>query len=479
MFKSVKKLIYDRTMLKAILILAWPTVLEQALQTGIQYINTAMVGSIGAQASAAIGLTTSVVWLMISTFSALGMGVLSVVAKAAGAKDFEKTKAAYTQSIILTLISGLIMSAIALGISPFLPGWLGAGEEIKKDAFLYFSITSIPMIFRAGAIIFGSVLRATGNTKTPMQVTSLTIICNIILNYLLINPSHELFIGPVSITIWGAGLGVLGSAIAASICFALNGILMFVAFCKSPYFSIRHTKIRLDKPVMGECLRIGLPITAQRVIICLGFVVFTALITKLGTIAIATHSIAIIAEEAFYIPGFGMQAAAATLAGNAVGEKNAQKLRHISLIINLMAMFVMTMLSVLLFIFPDTVMSFFTKDAQVISGGASILRIVAVSEPLFAVAIIMEGVFAGIGDVKAPFFIAVLSMWGIRILATFLCVTYFGLGLNAVWICMVGDNTVRCILLSIRFFKRNWNSYIDNISSCSDINSCNNINSCL
>lgn len=472
MFKSIKNTIYSREILKAIFVLAWPTVLEQALQTGIQYINTAMVGSISAQASAAVGLTTSTVWLMINAFAAVGMGVLSVVAKAIGAKDFEKAKVAFTQSVILALVSGLVIGAIALGISPFLPGWLGASEEIQRDAFLYFSITSIPTVFRAAAIIFGAVLRASGNTKTPMQVTTLTIICNIILNYLLINPSHLLTIGPISITVWGAGLGVLGSAIAAAVCFAVNGILMFVVFCRSPYCTIRHTKIRLDKPVMGECLRIGFPIAAQRAVMSLGYVVFTALITKLGTIAIATHSIAIIAEQAFYIPGLGMQTAAATLAGNAVGERNAEKFRNVSLMINFITMFVMAILSILLFIFPDMIMSIFTKDAQVIAGGAVILRIVAVSEPFFAVAVIMEGIFNGIGNVKVTFFISVFSMWGIRILSTFLCVTLFGLGLNAVWICMVADNTARCILLSARFFRRNWNSYIDNIHGCNNMESC-------
>lgn len=460
----MKSLVYDKEILRVIWVLAWPTVLEEALNTGVQYIDTAMVGRIGVQATAAVGLTASAVWLLTGSFTAIGVGVLSCIAKAIGAEDYEKAKTACTQSVILTLVCGIIIGAIALGISPFLPGWLGAKPDVERDAFLYFFITSIPMVFRAAASIFGAALRATGNTKTPMQVTTLSIISKVVLNYFLINSTHAVSFGPISFTIWGAGLNLLGAAIASSICFFANGVLMFIALCRSPFFTIRCTKIRLCKPVMGECIRIGLPIAAQRTTIYFGHIIFTALVSRLGTIAIATHSIALIAEEAFYIPGYGMQAAAATLAGNAVGEKNAKKLRKVSITITLMAAFIITILSILLFIFPDTVMAIFTKDSQVIAGGSAILRIVAVSEPLFAVSIIMEGIFNGIGDVKTPFIISVFSMWSIRILFTYLCVVQFGLGLNAVWICMVGDNVTRCILLSSGFFRRNWQSHIN--SSC-------------
>lgn len=459
--RAEKNLNYNKTMLKEILVLAWPTVIEEGMHTGVQYISTAMVGRVGAEASAAVGLTLSTVWLMTGSFTALGMGVLSCIAKAIGAKDYEKAKIACTQAVIIALISGIIIGAISVGISPFLPRWLGAKPDIERDAFLYFFVTSIPMVFRAASSILGATLRATGNTKTPMQVSTFSIICNIILNYILINAPQTLSFGSFSINIWGAGLGVLGAAIASAICFCLNGVLMFLALCRSPYFSIRDTKISICKPVMGECMKVGLPIAGQRAIIHLGHVVFTALISQLGTTAIATHSIALAAEEAFYIPGYGMQAAAATFAGNAVGEKNAKKLREVCLTITLITIFIMTILSILLFVFPSTVMRFFTKDTEVIARGAVILRIVAVSEPLFAVSIIMEGIFNGIGDVKAPFIISVLSMWMIRLSFTYLCVVHLYLGLNAVWICMVADNVIRCILLLIRFFRRNWDSYIN------------------
>ena len=119
-------------MLRTVCMLSWPTVLEQALQTGAQYVDTAMVGRIGMQASAAVGLTASAMWLITGPLAAIGMGVLSCISKAIGAEDRQKAGIACNQTVLLTLATGVLFGAIALGISPFLPDWLGAGWQIRR-----------------------------------------------------------------------------------------------------------------------------------------------------------------------------------------------------------------------------------------------------------------------------------------------------------------------------------------------------------
>ena len=227
-----------KTMLRTVCMLSWPTVLEQALQTGAQYVDTAMVGRIGMQASAAVGLTASAMWLITGPLAAIGMGVLSCISKAIGAEDRQKAGIACNQTVLLTLATGVLFGAIALGISPFLPDWLGAGREIRRDAFRYFFITSLPMVFRAAAVIFGAAIRATGNTRTPMKITAISLLVNISLNYFLISPSRVLFLGPLRFHIWGGGLGVTGAAVATALAYVLNGVLMFAALGRSPYFRI-------------------------------------------------------------------------------------------------------------------------------------------------------------------------------------------------------------------------------------------------
>lgn len=461
MFKKLSAVFRDRALLRDIFALAWPTVMEQALQTLVQYADTAQVGAIGAHASASVGLTSTMMWLIGAPMFAMATGVLSCISRSLGARDRETARTAAVQSIFLTVLLGVTIGAVTLSISPFLPGWLGAAPEIRGDASLYFFIVCLPMPFRASSIMFSSVLRATGDTKTPMVINTVMNLANITLNFLFINPSRTLTLGPVSFPMWGAGWGVTGAAVATAISFCLGGALMFAAALRCPALGLRESQWRVHRGVMSRCVRVGLPIAGERVTACLGQVLFTALIARLGTIAIAAHSIAITAEQAFYIPGYGMQAAAATLSGFAAGEKNEEKLMRVSFAITVIAAVLMGLLSVLLFCFPGAMMSLFTPDREVIELGAQVLRIVAVSEPFFAVVIILEGVFNGVGDTKVPFLISASTMWGVRIFFTFLCVAVFHLGLTSVWLCMVADNVTRCVLLSVRYGRGKWKRGIE------------------
>ncbi|WP_160676140.1 MATE family efflux transporter [Clostridium sp. C8-1-8] len=456
MLETKKRLLNNKNMIIAIFALAWPSIIEQALQTIVQYADSAMVGRIGPEASAAVGLTTTVTWLINSPFFAMGIGVLAYISLSIGAKKYERAKIAAVQSILITLILGVMVGIITLSVSPFLPKWLGADVSIQRNASLYFGIICIPMIFRASSIIFGAVLRSTGDMKTPMMVNLIMNVVNIALNFLLIYDTRTLVIGGFKLHIYGAGLGVVGSATATAIAHCISGSLMFIALYRNKLVSPKGQKIRLNKPIMKKCIEVGFPVSLERVATCLGQVVFTSLITRLGTVALAAHSIAITAEQAFYIPGYGMQASAATLAGNALGEKDEKKLHHTSTTIIGIAVAVMTITGGILFLFPNFMMSIFTQDPTVIKTGASVLRIVAISEPMFGALIILEGIFNGVGDTKTPFFFSVFSMWGIRILSTFLCVAVFGLGLKAVWFCMVADNVVRFSLLLTRFISGHW-----------------------
>lgn len=445
-----------KKMIAAIIALAWPSILEQALQTAVLYVSSAMVGQLGAKASAAVGLTTTVNWLINSPSFAMGVGVLAFISFCIGAKELGQAKIAAIQSIIITLALGLIIGIITLSVSPFLPKWLGAAPEIQGTASTYFAIICLPMLFRVATIVFGAVLRSTGDMKTPMKVNLIMNIINIVLNFLLIYGTRKIHILGFTITMFGAGLGVTGSAIAMAISFFISGSLMFYALYKNELISPRGKKIRLDVPVMKKCISVGLPVTVERVVTCLGQVVFSSLVTRLGTIAFAAHSIALTAEEAFYIPGYGMQAAASTLAGNALGEKNEKKLRCTSLTIVGIAVSIMTITGAVLFLFPDKMMSIFISDATVIKSGSAVLRIVALSEPIFGALVILEGIFNGIGDTRTPVIVSIISMWGVRIFSTFMCISVFKLGLNAVWLCMIGDNVFRFSVLFISFLRGTW-----------------------
>lgn len=441
-----------RPTINSICNLAWPAIVQEALNVIVTYVDTAMVGALGASASAAVGLTGSVGWLVSSIMIALGIGILAVCAQSVGAHNTKKVQKAGQQAFFMTLIAGSLLTLICVSIAPFLPTWLGGDISIRKDASLYFMIISIPMILRSSLLILSSALRGVSDMKTPMLIQFYMNIINIVLNYFLIYPTHSFY----SIMIPGFGLGIKGAAIATAISFTVGGLLMFKHYYQNPIFSFKQTGFHFDWPVFKECLNIGVPVVMERSVICLGHVTFASLIAKLGVVPFAAHTIAIQAEQAFYIPGYGFQSAASTLVGNAIGEKDEHKVKLTTYLISAITFFLMFIAGLLLFVFARPLMSFFTPDLQVIEMGTHVLKIVSVSEPIYGVLVILEGTFNGMGDTKAPFVYSLFTMWGIRILGSWIMIHIFSLSLEAVWAMMVCDNIARCFLLAKRFLQKKW-----------------------
>ena len=432
--------------------LAWPAIVQEALATLVVYADTAMVGALGANASAAVGLTATVGWLVSSLAGVAGVGVLSVCAQADGAGDEALLNRAGQQALFLTLFTGALLTAVCLGIAPFLAGWLGGDEAIRADATAYFTIVSIPLVFRAAVLTLSGALRGVSDMKTPMLIGLIMNGVNIVLNFFLIFPSRRIGRVPV----YGAGLGVRGAAIATAVSLSIGGMLMFLRFVQNPRFGFRRTGFHPDRAVLSRCLSIALPVALQRGVICFGHILFSSLIARLGVVPLAAHTIAIQAEQAFYVPGYGLQAAAATLAGNAAGEGNERKLRRTGFLLSAAAALLMLAAGALLFFLAPALMRLFAPDEAVVRLGAAVLRIVSVSEPVYGVLVVLEGVFNGMGDTRPPVLYAVCTSWGVRVLGSALMIYGFHLGLRAVWVMMVLDNTCRCLLLLRRFRSGKW-----------------------
>lgn len=440
-------------MLPVIFALAWPTMLEQAMNTAVQYVDAAMVGRLGAMATAAVGVTTTINWMIGSTVSALGVGFLSFIARAYGAGDRQRAARVSSQAVLAVLVSGLLFTVLPLALHRQVPRWMQAGEDIRDTAGRYFFILYTPMLLRAASIIFGTALRASGDTKTPMRVGVMMNVINVVLNYLLIYPTHTVW----GVTVPGAGWGVEGAAIASAVSYAAGGIGITLALWRHPVISPKGQKLRPDWEILKPCLKVALPSTLQRFGTSFGYVAFAAMINALGTVPLAAHSIANTVESAFYVPGYGMQTAAATLTGNALGAKDKNRMRDLSQMLLILEIGMMVISGTLLFIFAPGMMRLFTADAAVIALGATVLRMVAVSEPFYGVAIILEGMLQGVGDTVTPFFFNILGMWGVRILGTFLCTRVFHFGLIGAWSCMIAHNLLLFLLLTLHFRRGKWN----------------------
>ncbi len=446
----------DKKTMIAILTLAWPTMLEQLMQTAVQYIDTAMVGSLGTEATAAVGATSTVGWLIGGMVSAWGVGFLSYIAKACGAKDQEAAARASAQAVVVTLLCGVAFTALTLGLSGLIPRWMKVDESIRPLATRYFFILYTPMLFRSATIIFGTILRAAGDTKTPMKVGVWVNLINVALNFLLIYPTRSMTLLGVTFTMPGAGLEVTGAAIASAIAVAMGGVYITVVLWRHPIISPKGQRFRPDGRILRPTLRIAIPNMFQRFGTSLGYVAFAAMINALGPVAASAHTVANTVESLFYIPGYGMQTAAATLTGNAYGAKDRGRMKTLARMFIPIEVGLMILSGGLLFVFAPALVDVFSNDPAVIRLGSTVLRMVAVSEPFYGFSIIVEGMMQGVGQTKLPFIFNVAGMWIVRILGTWICTVPLEMSLVAAWTCMIAHNLLLFGLFLTVYLRGRW-----------------------
>lgn len=434
--------------LKTLIVLAIPTMIEEVLATLLQYVDTAMVGHLGEQATASVNVTTTVTWLVSSIPSAIGVGILALIAKALGQRDEELIRTLSKQALLLVVIFGIITGGISMLLAPYIPGWMGAEEAIWKDASAYFFIISIPMVFRTAGSVLGAAIRATKDTKTPLYISVITNGMNAGLNYLLI---------------YTAGLGVVGAAIASAVSYTCFGILMFVAYRKNAYLRWEWNTFRIDTARLKECAKVSIPVLGTSMMSCMGYVVFASLVSGMGTTVFAAHSIAVTAETIFYIPGYGLRTATSTLVGISLGEGDREKFHMVSRVSIAVTMVMMVVNGFILYFVSYPLMCLLTNSATVAGMGAEMLKLVAFSEPFFGLMIVMEGIFYGLGRTRYAFFVETFSMWGIRILSTAIVVLVFQLSLRAVWYCMIADNVSKAVLFTIPMLSGKVDIPVNNI----------------
>jgi putative MATE family efflux protein len=290
-----------------------------------------------------------------------------------------------------------------------------------------------------------------------MKVGILVNAINVILNFLLIYPTRQLNILGVSFSMPGAGWGVVGAAAASAISFVIGGIYITVALWRHPTLSPKGQSIRPNREILKPCLAVALPNMAQRFGTSLGYVAFASMINSLGEVATAAHTIANTVESAFYIPGFGMQTAAATLAGNAYGAQDRHRMKELARMFIPIEVTLMILSGGALFFLAPSLVGIFSKSQEVTLLGITVLRMVALSEPFYGVSIIIEGMMQGMGRTVLPFLFNIMGMWGIRIVGTFLCTKLFGMGLVSAWACMIAHNLLLFVMFLVCYLTGQWN----------------------
>ncbi len=423
-----------RTVFWSVVAVALPTMLEQILSVLMQYVDTAMVGHLGANATAAVSTSTTITWLIGSIPVAFGVGAMTQIAQAIGAGERHKISQVAKISLIFAVGVGIVLETICLLLCPFVAGWMGAAAEVAPAATRYFFWISVPIIFKSLNIILSAAIRATKDTKTPMYIGISANALNVILDYIFIY-----------IFSWG----VDGAAYATCISSVFSGAMTLIAFLRHKEFKFEGNFFAVDKEFHSRMWKLAIPVLLINVASTSGYVVFAGLVSHMGTIIFAAHSIAVGAEELFYIGGYGFKSAANTMVGISYGEQDHDKYHAVCVSSILATLGIMTVSGILLFIFAKPLMGFFTNDPEVIALGATVLKMVAFNEPFFGLYIISEGIYYGLGRTKYPFIIEFAGMWLIRILSTYIGIHFFGMGLIYVWCCMIADNVLKAIFLTV------------------------------
>lgn len=437
--------------------LSIPSIVAQLSSIVMQYIDASMVGSLGADASASIGLVSTTTWLFGGLCMAATAGFSVQVAHRIGANDFTEARAVLRQGLVAIGLFGLTLALIGVSISGFLPGWLGGDEVIRRDASLYFFIYALFLPVLQMNFLAGSMLRCSGNMHMPSLAGVLMCVLDVIFNFFLIFPSRDIRLGSFTLFMPGAGLGVEGAALGTVLAETIAaGLLLWFLLTRSPQLRLtkEHGRFRPTAATLRKALHIGLPMGIEHAVICGAQIMTTVIVAPLGIFAIAANSFAITAESLCYMPGYGIADAATTLVGQSMGAGRRDLTRRFAYITVFMGMLIMGVMGVIMYVAAPQIIGVMTPVDEIRELGVMTLRIEAFAEPMFAAAIVAYGVFVGAASTLIPCLMNFFSIWAVRLsLAALLAPT---LGLKGVWIAMCVELCFRGIIFLIRLFRGKW-----------------------
>ena len=442
--------------IKLVFFMSVPAIMAQIASVCMQYIDASMVGQLGADDSASIGLVSSSIWLLCSIGMAVNVGFTVLMAQKIGARKYVSARNLLKLAFLVCLAASLLLAGAGILVSDILPVWLGGNSEINRGASEYFLIfTSALPVLILNALSSG-MLQSSGNMKLPSLLNMLMCLLDVVFNYLLIFPSREISFGGFSLVIPGCDLGIRGAALgtvaAEAVTFAL--MLFFLLF-RTPQLQLhREERFIFSSRLVRRAFKISLPVGFDHIAMCLALVVSMMIVAPLGTVPIATHSFAITAESFCYMAGYGIAATATTMVGQSIGARRSDLAVSFAWLVTGLGVSIMTAAGILMFIFAPLMMGLLSPVAEIRNLGAEVLRIEAFAEPLFGASIVAVGALRGAGDTFFPSLINFISMWFVRIPLSLLLASYYGF--YGIWVAMCIELCIRGLLFLYRLKRGKW-----------------------
>jgi len=437
----------DSSSKKVILKLAWPVIVEQALNTLTQVVDMMMVGRLGAAAVTAVGLSIQPLFFALAIGISISVGTTALVARFIGAGDEEEAGRTLQQSLLSVGVLTIIISIIFFQLAEQVVRFMGAEAEVVPLGTTYIRILVPGLMFMFIGFVLTSALRGAGDTKTPMKV-------NLVLNIINVFGNYVLIFGRLGFP----EMGLNGAALATTFARSLTGVVLFIYVFK-PNAAVTVLKENFfipDLQRIKRILNIGYPAALEQLVMRTAQILFVRVVAGLGTVAFAAHQIAINVESISYMPGIGIATAATTLVGQNLGaERPGQAERSGHQAWQLGAL-IMGGMALLFFFIPDLLMRLYTDDPAIISQGALALRIVAFAQIPMGTQFIYAGGLRGAGETRSVFYSTAISSWIGRLGMAYIFIEFMDMGLAGAWLAMVIDWSMRGGYVFYRFKLGRW-----------------------
>jgi multidrug resistance protein, MATE family len=431
----------ERELRKRVWGLAGPVIGENFLETLLGIVDTLLVAGLGAVAIAGVGSALQIMFFLISALSALAIGSSVLVAQAVGAGDTAQAGQLGRQSLLWSVLFSIPLSVLGYLLSRPIIGIFGLEPQVAEIGTQYLQVTMGTVVVLVALFIGGGVLRGAGDARTPLRVTALANLLNVALAYALIYGHFGL-----------PALGPVGSAWATFIARSFALILMLAALWRGRGgVSISgRGGWRPDFAVARQVLTIGIPAALEQVLGTLGFLVLALVVAQLGTDVLAAQRITFNALSLSFLPGIGFGIAATALVGQSVGARQIAEGRAAARVATRWAVIWMSAIAALLIAFAPQIFHLFTSDAAVIEAGVPGLRVLALTQPFWAVLFVQAGALRGTGNTRYPLLVTGASIWAAVGLAYALLETVGG-GLVSVWAAFLVLSPVMAFLIWRRF----------------------------
>jgi len=436
---------YQRT--KNIFLLALPAVLEMSLNTLVGMADTIMISRfIGKEALAAVGFANQIIFTLIFVFSAFNAGATAMVSRSYGEGNKQRMNKIMNENLTLNLILGITVTLFTFFFADLILNVYDITAIVKDYGTTYLKYIAIGQLFMFISFAAAAALRGAGDTKTPMYITGIANILNIIGNYILIT---GFWIFPE--------LGIAGAAISTTFARFIAAALYLALFTSNKGILKLHPSwMKISSKIFKPLINLSYAAGIEQLFMQAAFFVNGIFISQLDTTAEASFRILLNIESLSFMPAIGIAIAATTLVGKHLGENNAEESLKSGLTAAVMGAIIGTTLALVYLIFPVFALKIFTTEVGVINYSVPILKIVALNQALLAFVVIMVGALRGAGDTKGAMYITIIRLWLIFIPLSYYLIVVSDYGVAGVWIAEIISFLIVALIVVRRFIKMEW-----------------------